>query len=630
MDGWNMVFEEQNGANGVWARQTDNSAAGFPFMDNSTSSVINNLKFTIAKQVRSMITILAGFNTAIALVLAIIIFRNCYKATKQNDPTFRLRSSFFHVIDVSEIFPFVLSIGIAVQGIIYIACQTEGLEGLLILGCTSISQAMLPALFLVPYIQLFFGLETVVQALRPRPFQRTPKWAIFACLFLVLIGTLVMYVLTRVIKAPDFCYASLFWFVQTWRLEAAILLTTTACILIIGAIVIFARLHQGASVGHVERATASRMVYYMILGAILNGLTAPYFFSILSQNPMALTTLQLDLNMVSSVASNVSGITFGALYLFLRSRKMQKIGPLGHVELGGPREKSVDSWPGSDIFNRQIGQPVSPARIVQSRASTTRSAASEEKRSIDGQGTTFHATSDGDAADGFDLVNVPLTPVMPRARKDSYSLFPNQRETLDIKPQSTTLLPSTTYSPTGSSSNEAPDSQMFNFEDLLPPPTIRVSGAPRHNRDSSLVSGLTVQIGLRVSNLSDVNRLEAPYFFSPEIPFSPYQQNWPLAPGTPTNPTNGAASRLNSMAFNDDRSHNLPHSPIRTTIEVRYDQEQDHDEDKPITLSPTVYSPNKPPTPPAAAHHRGMASTPSTPGAARTDERYSVGTAEWI
>lgn len=458
-----------------------------------------------------------------------------------------------------------------------------------------------------------------------------------------------MYVLTRVIEAPDFCYASLFWFVQTWRLEAAILLTTIACILIIGAIIIFARLHQGAPVGHAERATASRMVYYMILGAILNvcsrdqplsvlkcgwltkrtqGLTAPYFFSILSQNPMALTTLQLDLNMVSSVASNVSGITFGALYLFLRSRKMQKIGPLGHVELGGPREKtkSVDSWPGSDIFNRQIGQPVSPARIVQSRASTTRSAASEEKRNNDEQGTTFHAISDGDAADGSDLVNVPLTPVVPRARKDSYSLFPNQRETLDIKTQSTTLLPSTTYSPTGSNSNEALGNQMFDFEDLLPPPTIRVSGAPRHNRDSSLVSGLTVQIGLRVSNLSDVNRLEAPFFFSPEVPFSPNQQNWPLAPGTPTNATNGAASRLNSMAFNDDRSNNVPRSPIRATIEVRLDQ----DEDKPITLSPTVYSPNKPPTPPAAAHHRGLASTPSTPGAARTDERYSVGTAEWI
>ncbi|KAL6910938.1 hypothetical protein GGI43DRAFT_30033 [Trichoderma evansii] len=629
MDGWNILLDEQNGANGIWARQTADNTAGFPFMDNSTSSVINNLKFTIAKQVRSMITILAGFNTAMALILAIIIIRNCYKSTKQNDPTFRLRSSFFHVIDAAEIFPLVLSIGIAVQGIIYIACQTKGLEGLLILGCTSISQAMLPALFLVPYIQLFFGLETIIQALRPRPFPGISKWAIYACLFLVLIGTIAMYVLTRVIETPDFCYASLFWFVQTWRLEAAILLTTIASILVVGAIIIFIRLHQGASIGLVERAAASKMVYYMILGAILNGLTAPYFYSILSQNPMALTTLQLDLNMVSSVASNVSGITFGALYLFLRSRKMQKTGPLGHIELGGPREKNVESWPGSDIFNRQIGQPVSPARIVQSRTSTRMSTASEEKRSINGEGTTFNAISDGDAADGSDLVNVPLTPVVPRARKDSYSLFPSQRETLDINLKNTTLLPSTTYSPTGSNSNEVPGNQMFDFEDLLPPPTIRVSGAPRHNRDSSLVSGLTVQIGLRVSNLSDVNRLEAPFFFSPEMPFSPNQANWPLAPGTPGNPPNGAVSRLNSMAFNDDRSNDMPHSPITATVEVRHD-EQDKDEDKPITLSPTVYSPNKPPTPPAAAHHKGMASTPSTPGAATTDERYSVGTAEWI
>jgi hypothetical protein len=316
--------------------------------------------------------------------------------------------------------------------------------------------------------------------------------------------------------------------------------------------------------------------------------------------------------------------------LSLRSRKMQKTGPLGHIELGGPREKSVDSWPGSDIFNRQIGQPVSPARIVQSRASTTRSAVSEEKRSIDEQGTTFHAISDGDAADGSDLVNVPLTPVVPRARKDSYSLFPTQRETPDIRSQSNALLPSTTYSPTGNNDNEAVGNQMFDFEDLLPPPTIRVSGAPRHNRDSSVVSGLTVQIGLRVSNLSDVNRLEAPFFFSPEMPFSPNQQNWPLGPGTPINPTNGVPSRLNSMAFNADSSTNAPHSPLRATVEVRRDQEQGQDEDKPVTLSPTVYSPSKPPSPPAAAHHRGMASTPSTPGAARTDERYSVGTAEWI
>lgn len=41
-----------------------------------------------------------------------------------------------------------MSIGIAIQGIVYVVSQTKGLEGLLILGCTSISQAMLPGEFL--------------------------------------------------------------------------------------------------------------------------------------------------------------------------------------------------------------------------------------------------------------------------------------------------------------------------------------------------------------------------------------------------------------------------------------------------------------------------------------------------
>lgn len=60
-------------------------------MDNTTSSVINSLKFDVARQVRSMIIILAGFNVAMALVLAIIIFRNGYKATRKSDPAFGFR-----------------------------------------------------------------------------------------------------------------------------------------------------------------------------------------------------------------------------------------------------------------------------------------------------------------------------------------------------------------------------------------------------------------------------------------------------------------------------------------------------------------------------------------------------------
>lgn len=84
-----MLSEQPRGV--VWARQMDDDMGGFQFMDNSTSSIINNLKFAVAKQVRSMIIILAGFNIAMALVLAVVIFRNCYKGAKRSDPAFRFR-----------------------------------------------------------------------------------------------------------------------------------------------------------------------------------------------------------------------------------------------------------------------------------------------------------------------------------------------------------------------------------------------------------------------------------------------------------------------------------------------------------------------------------------------------------
>ena len=75
----------------VWAREVDDDMGGFQFMDNTTSAVINSLKFDVAKQVRSMIIILAGFNVAMAFVLAVIIFRNGYKATQKSDPAFGFR-----------------------------------------------------------------------------------------------------------------------------------------------------------------------------------------------------------------------------------------------------------------------------------------------------------------------------------------------------------------------------------------------------------------------------------------------------------------------------------------------------------------------------------------------------------
>ncbi len=51
----------------------------------------------------------------------------------------------YKIIGPMNIFPFILAIGIIVQGIITAVEQSKGMQGLLILGCQPISQVMLPS-----------------------------------------------------------------------------------------------------------------------------------------------------------------------------------------------------------------------------------------------------------------------------------------------------------------------------------------------------------------------------------------------------------------------------------------------------------------------------------------------------
>lgn len=63
---------------------------------------------------------------------------------KRLDINVRDRSSFWRVLGPAEVFPFVLSLGIVVQGIIFASIQSFGLQGLFIRGCEPLSQVMLP------------------------------------------------------------------------------------------------------------------------------------------------------------------------------------------------------------------------------------------------------------------------------------------------------------------------------------------------------------------------------------------------------------------------------------------------------------------------------------------------------
>lgn len=122
----------------------------------------------------------------------------------------------------------------------------------------------------MPYIQFVFGIETTVRAFRRRAFDSFGKWTVSVCIIFVVSSLAGTYAFTRVEEPPNFCFASLFWFVQKYRVVCFSLFTAISGSLVLGSVITFARLFRSASGGAIERIAASRMVYYMCIGAITN------------------------------------------------------------------------------------------------------------------------------------------------------------------------------------------------------------------------------------------------------------------------------------------------------------------------------------------------------------------------
>ncbi len=120
------------------------SSSGFSFNGNSTSASANQLEFAAAKSIRMSTVILASFNAMAGLATAVGIYWDCYRTARRDNPTLLLKSVFWRMIGPTQTFPFVLSGGIMAQGIVFAFAQSKGLWALQIIGCSPLSQAMLP------------------------------------------------------------------------------------------------------------------------------------------------------------------------------------------------------------------------------------------------------------------------------------------------------------------------------------------------------------------------------------------------------------------------------------------------------------------------------------------------------
>jgi hypothetical protein len=131
---------------------TNMGSTGFQFQANSTSKWDNELKFAAAGSVRTSIIVLAVFNLVVAFAVTLVILLRSWRTLKRAE-SWDFRSSWFRLVQGRDIYPFVLSIGIVTQGIVYATAQAKGLESLMILECAMVSQMMLPgkSVYLRPY-----------------------------------------------------------------------------------------------------------------------------------------------------------------------------------------------------------------------------------------------------------------------------------------------------------------------------------------------------------------------------------------------------------------------------------------------------------------------------------------------
>ncbi|OAQ77524.1 hypothetical protein VFPBJ_07996 [Purpureocillium lilacinum] len=561
-DGWDRMLVRA--LHGVLIREAGlgpargNATGGWEFSGNTTSSVINELRFAASKSVRTSFIILASFNALVGAALAFGIFWDCYSAAKRADPRFKLRPSLLGIIGPAETFPFVLACGIVVQGIIFAVSQSNGLQGLLILGCRPISQTLLPAIFIVPYIQLVFGVETIQRAFRRYPFPQRLKYTVPACLAIVVVGLIGTYVLTRFVLPPDFCFASLFWFVRRWALGCFVLTTTIASILLIGSVITLVRLYRTAGINETQRIAASWMACYMLLATATLAIMAPFFWSLHVDTSSNVQRYRAQLGMAATVAANLSGLTSGGLYIALRSTRLGRFGPKGYFEFDRQRPLTGakrPSTPGGATYTKQIELPVSPVRLGKVgkplMGDRVDEANVEEKRTESRPSTPTRPTAANTegvgsgpdtAAPASFSVKEPepavARPRRPSAARDTYTLFPSSRQDgPDLK--STYILPAAAYDP--ATPPAAPASPVTTApmamtglggpstdDVLLPPPGVRTS---RHLRDLSAGSSAMVQIGLRVSNINDIPPVTS-YYHSPYRGDSAYNGNFGLAIST--------------------------------------------------------------------------------------------------
>lgn len=119
------------------------------------------------------------------------------------------------------------------------------------------------------YITLAFGIETALRSFKKERFAPRGKWNTILCIAAVNLFLLATWIPTIVWPMLNRCFGSLIWFIMRYDLLTLILLIVLVSLLLLLAAIISIQLMRTADVDLNERIAASRMVYYLLVTAVI-------------------------------------------------------------------------------------------------------------------------------------------------------------------------------------------------------------------------------------------------------------------------------------------------------------------------------------------------------------------------
>jgi len=236
---------------------------------NRTRTLIASLQLQQVQTVRTMHLTIGAFSLALALLTVHRIFSDARRAAALQVTLKKRRFNSLQNVHPAETFPLALACGAVIQQTIFVAVQSTSLHSVLSTQCRGLAMATFPAIFLIGYITLVFGIEMAWRSTRQERFAPRGKWNTTICLGVVAALTVATWMPTIVWPMYNRCFGGLIWFPMRYDLLTLVILCILVSSLLILAAIISIQLMRSSDIDANERIAASRLCYYLLITALI-------------------------------------------------------------------------------------------------------------------------------------------------------------------------------------------------------------------------------------------------------------------------------------------------------------------------------------------------------------------------